>query len=127
MTLVGNEVCHNRESGVFVFAGTQPRVADNRCFDNHHFGIAVRDVGTCPDLVRNRCEANMLSGMLLFHHGGAFLADNQCHDDQHWGLVITPDARPNPDLSELAVTNDFACNPRGVYVMTDQQLEDIGR
>lgn len=126
-TFAGNEVCRNRESGIFVFAGAQPRVADNRCFDNHHFGIAVRDTGTCPDLVRNRCETNMLSGILLFHHGGALLADNQCRDNQHWGLVITPDARPNPALSELAVTNDLVRNPRGAYVMTDQPLEDIGR
>jgi hypothetical protein len=123
----GNEVCRNRESGIFVFAGAQPRVADNRCFDNHHFGIAVRDAGTCPDLVRNRCESNMLSGILLFHHGGALLADNRCRDNQHWGLVMTPDARLNPALSEIGGTNDLACNPRGAYVMTDQPLEDIGR
>lgn len=126
-TFTGNEVCRNRESGIFVFAGAQPRVADNRCFDNHHFGIAVRDAGTCPDLVRNRCEDNMLSGMLLFHYGGALLADNQCRDNQHWGVVVTPDAHPNPSPSELASANDLARNPRGAYVVTDQPLEDIGR
>ena len=126
-TFSGNEVCRNRESGIFVFAGAQPRVADNRCFDNHHFGIAVRDAGTCPDLVRNRCESNMLSGMLLFHHGGALLADNQCRGNQHWGLVMTPDAHPNPAPPALTGANDFVGNPRGAYSMTDQPLEDIGR
>ena len=75
-TFSGNEVCRNRESGIFVFAGAQPRIADNRCFDNHHFGIAVRDAETCPDIVRNQCDGNMLSGILLFHHGGALVADN---------------------------------------------------
>lgn len=127
ITFSGNEVCRNRESGIFVFAGAQPRVADNRCFDNHHFGIAVRDAGTCPDLVRNRCEGNMLSGMLLFHHGGALLADNHCCDNQHWGIVITPDARPNPAPPALSGANDLARNPRGPYSVTEQPLEDIGR
>lgn len=126
-TFSGNEVCRNRESGIFVFAGAKPRVADNRCFDNHHFGVAVRDAETCPDLVRNRCEGNMLSGMLLFHYGGALLADNQCCDNQHWGIVLTPDAHPNPAPPELAGANDLAGNPRGPYVLTDQPLEDIGR
>jgi len=126
-TFSGNEVCRNRESGIFVFAGAQPRVVDNQCFDNHHFGIAVRDAGTCPDIVRNQCEGNMLSGMLLFHHGGALLADNHCRDNQHWGIVVTPDAHPNPAPSELATANDLVRNPRGAYVVTDQPLEDIGR
>jgi parallel beta-helix repeat protein len=126
-TFSGNEVCRNRESGIFVFAGAQPRLTDNRCFDNHHFGIAVRDAGTCPDVVRNQCDSNMLSGMLLFHHSGALLADNHCRDNQQWGVVVTPDAHPNPALSELANANDLARNPRGAYVVTDQPLEDIGR
>lgn len=126
-TFSGNEVCRNRESGIFVFAGAQPRVADNLCFDNHHFGIAVRDQGTCPDIVRNQCDGNMLSGMLLFHHGGALLADNICRGNQHWGVVVTPDARPNPVPSELTSANDLTRNPRGAYVVTDQPLEDIGR
>ena len=126
-TFSGNEVCRNRESGIFVFAGAQPRVADNRCFDNHHFGIAVRDQGTYPDIVRNQCDGNMLSGMLLFHHGGALVADNMCRGNQHWGVVTTPDARPNPAPSELASANDLMRNPRGAYVVTDQPLEEIGR
>ncbi|MEQ1656727.1 MAG: right-handed parallel beta-helix repeat-containing protein [Nitrospira sp.] len=126
-TFSGNEVCRNRESGIFVFAGAQPRVADNRCFDNHHFGIAVRDDGTRPDLVRNQCAGNMLSGILLFHHGSALLAGNECRGNQHWGIVVTPDAHPNPDHAELANANDLAGNPRGTYVVTDQPLEDIGR
>ncbi len=127
VTFSGNEVCRNRESGIFVFAGAQPRVADNRCFDNHHFGIAVRDEGTCPDIVRNQCDSNMLSGILLFHHGGALLADNRCRDNQHWGVVATSDAHPNPVFSELAQANDLAGNPRGAYAVTDQPLKEIGR
>ena len=51
-----NEVCDNRESGIFGFAGAQPRLAENVCRRNHHFGIAVRDDGTHPELVRNRCQ-----------------------------------------------------------------------
>ena len=126
-TFSRNEVCRNRESGIFVFAGAHPRVVDNRCFDNHHFGIAVRDQGTCPDVVRNQCDGNMLSGMLLFHHGGALLADNHCRGNQHWGVVMTPDAHPNPTPPELVQANDLTCNPRGAYVVTEQPLEDIGR
>ena len=45
-----NEVCHNRESGIFVFAGAQPRVSNNSCFGNHHFGIAIRDPAAIPSL-----------------------------------------------------------------------------
>jgi len=126
-TFCGNEVCRNRESGIFVFAGARVRVADNRCFDNHHFGIAVRDAGTSPDIVRNQCDSNMLSGILLFHHGGALLADNHCLDNQQWGVVVTPDAHPNPAPPELAQANDLTHNPRGAYAMTEQPLEDIGR
>lgn len=127
VTFSGNEVCRNRESGIFVFAGAQARVADNRCFDNHHFGIAVRDAGTCPDIVRNHCDSNMLSGILLFHHGAALLVDNHCRDNHHWGVVVTPDAHPNPHPPELAQANDLVRNPRGAYMVTDQPLEDIGR
>lgn len=122
-----NEVCRNRESGIFVFAGAQPRVAGNRCFENHHFGIAVRDPGSQPELVRNECESNMLSGILLFHHGAALLLENDCHDNQHWGLLMTPDARPNPSLDELVTVNQFEANPRGSYTVSDQPLADIGR
>ncbi|HRC44513.1 MAG TPA: right-handed parallel beta-helix repeat-containing protein, partial [Nitrospira sp.] len=35
-TFIDNEVCYNRESGIFVFAGAQPRVAQNQCYGNHH-------------------------------------------------------------------------------------------
>lgn len=76
VTFTENEVCRNRESGIFVFAGVQPRVANNRCIENHHFGIAVRDPGSHPELVRNQCEENMLSGILLFHHGEGLIVDN---------------------------------------------------
>jgi hypothetical protein len=126
-TFSENDVCRNRESGIFVFAGAQPRVADNRCFDNHHFGIAVRDAGSLPEIIRNQCDTNMLSGMLLFHHGGALLVDNVCRDNQHWGIVMTPDAHPNPSPSELPSMNRLAANPRGAYMMTDEPLADIGR
>ena len=127
LTFSGNEVCRNRESGIFVFAGAHPRVADNHCFDNHHFGIAVRDEGTCPDLVRNICERNLLSGLLLFHHAGALLADNLCRDNEHWGMVFTPDAYPNPAPPSVATMNKLELNPRGAYRITDTPLTEIGR
>jgi hypothetical protein len=122
-----NEVCRNRESGIFVFAGAQPRVADNHCIDNHHFGIAVRDPGSRPELVRNRCEANMLSGILLFHHGEGLIVDNICRRNGHWGVLITPDSHPNPGPPDLATANRLEENPRGAYGMTDQPLAEIGR
>lgn len=126
-TFIGNEVCRNRESGIFVFAGAQPRVAENRCFENHHFGIAVRDPGSQPELVRNVCRANMLSGILLFHYGAALLVDNDCCENQHWGLLMTPDSRPNPSPDQLVATNRLNANPRGPYSISEQPLADIGR
>jgi hypothetical protein len=126
-TLVENEVCHNRESGIFVFAGAQPRLADNLCRGNHHFGIAVRDPESHPELVRNRCRENMLSGMLLFHYAEALLVDNICHDNQHWGLVLTPDCHPSPDRETLALSNILTPNPRGAMIVTDAPLSEIGR
>ena len=126
-TFIENEVCRNRESGIFVFGGAQPRVADNRCTDNHHFGIAVRDPGSRPELVRNRCEANMLSGILLFHHGAGLIVDNLCRGNEHWGVLMTPDSHPNPGPPELAAVNQLEGNPRGAYGMTDQPLAEIGR
>lgn len=126
-TFVDNEVCCNRESGIFVFAGARPRVADNQCFGNHHFGIAVRDPGSHPECVRNVCHANMLSGILLFHHAEALLLDNTCRDNQHWGLVMTPDTHPTPSQEELVSANVFQQNPRGSLVVTEQPLVDIGR
>jgi parallel beta-helix repeat protein len=122
-----NEVCRNRESGIFVFAGAQPRVADNHCFDNHHFGIAVRDSGSRPELVRNRCENNMLSGILLFHHSEGLIVDNICRNNQHWGIVLTPDSRPNPVPSELPAMNQLEPNPLGAYSLSDRPLAQIGR
>jgi hypothetical protein len=112
-----NEVCRNRESGIFVFAGAQPRVAQN----------AVRDPGSRPDIVRNLCEANMLSGILLFHHGGGMVVDNICRHNQHWGLLMTPDSHPNPLPDELTGVNDLTQNPRGAMTTTEQPLADIGR
>ena len=126
-TFVDNDVCFNRESGVFVFAGARPRLAENLCRGNHHFGIAVRDEGTHPDVVRNRCQDNMMSGMLLFHHASALLVDNRCHDNLHWGIVITPDARPTPTCEELAQSNMLMPNPRGAITVTDSPLSEIGR
>ncbi len=126
-TFIDNEVCYNRESGIFVFAGAQPRVADNHCFGNHHFGLAVRDSGSHPECVRNVCYANMLSGILLFHHAEALLLDNTCRDNQHWGLVMTPDTHPTPAADELVTANVFQPNPRGSLVVTEQPLADIGR
>jgi parallel beta-helix repeat protein len=126
-TFVDNEVCRNRESGIFVFAGARPRVADNLCQGNHHFGIAVRDSGSHPELVRNRCRENMLSGILLFHHAEAMLIDNACCDNLHWGIVMTPDSRPSPDPESLSQSNILMPNPRGAIIMTDEPLAEIGR
>ncbi len=126
-TFTDNEVCRNRESGIFVFAGAQPRVAGNRCYENHHFGIAVRDPGSHPELVRNLCDNNMLSGLLLFHHGEALVLENVCRDNQHWGLVMTPDCQVNPSADQLATVNQLHANPRGSYTVTEQPLADIGR
>ena len=126
-TFIENDVCGNRESGIFVFAGAQPRIADNICRRNHHFGIAVRDPGSHPELVRNRCQENMLSGILLFHHAEALLVDNSCSENQHWGLVMTPDCHPTPGREALDTSNILAPNPRGTLIVTDQPLGDIGR
>lgn len=126
-TFINNEVCHNRESGIFVFAGAQPRLADNQCFGNHHFGIAVRDPGSHPELVRNHCRENMLSGILLFHHAEALLVDNTCADNHQWGIVLTPDCHPTPEGAGLEQSNVFAPNPRGRIYVTENPLADIGR
>lgn len=125
--LIDNEVCHNRESGIFVFAGARPRVAQNLCYANHHFGIAVRDPGTHPDLVRNICRENMLSGILLFHHAEALVLDNSCYDNQHWGLVTTPDCQTSPPRDRLAASNKLEPNPRGAVMVTHEPLGEIGR
>src|SRR5262245_2471612 len=127
LTFVENEVFGNRESGIFVFAGAQPRIADNVCRANHHFGIAVRDPGSHPELVRNRCRENMLSGVLLFHHAEGLLVDNTCIENQHWGMVMTPDCLPTPGSVALDSSHILAPNPRGTLIVTDQPLSDIGR
>ncbi len=126
-TFVENDVCHNRESGIFVFAGAQPRIADTLCRGNHHFGIAVRDPGTHPELVRNRCQENWLSGMLIFHHAAALLVDNICSDNLHWGLVMTPETSPSPAREILAQSNTLMPNPRGALTVTESPLSEIGR
>lgn len=126
-TLIDNEVCHNRESGIFSFAGARPYLAQNHCFGNHHFGLAVRDEGTLPDLIRNVCRENMLSGMLMFHHAEAMVLNNICRDNQHWGLVTTPECRTSPPREELAASNDLEHNPRGAIQVTDEPLSEIGR
>jgi len=126
-TLVDNEVCGNRESGVFVFAGARPYVTRNVCFQNHHFGIAVRDPDTKPDLVRNVCRDNRLSGILLFHHAEALMLDNVCRDNDHWGVVMTSDSTTSPPPDELGGANALDGNPRGAMTITDSPLADIGR
>ncbi|WP_447980675.1 right-handed parallel beta-helix repeat-containing protein [Candidatus Nitrospira bockiana] len=126
-SLIENDVCHNRESGIFVFGGARPYVAQNRCSANHHFGLAVRDPGSRPDLVRNHCFDNMLSGILLFYHAEALLASNTCRNNWHWGLVMTPDAVTSPPVDQLVATNDLEGNPRGPLTITEQPLRDIGR
>jgi Right handed beta helix region len=122
-----NEVCRNRESGIFVFAGAQPRIAQNLCADNHHFGIAVRDPGSHPELVRNLCRDNMMSGILLFHYAEALLLDNECRDNEHWGIVMTPDCKPVPGRNDLVSNNGLMKNPRGALQVTEQPLGEIGR
>jgi hypothetical protein len=126
-TLLGNEVCLNRESGIFSFAGARPYLTQNHCFSNHHFGLAVRDAGTLPDLIRNVCRGNMLSGILLFHHAGALVLNNTCRDNQHWGLVMTPECRTSPVREELTASNSLEDNPRGAICVTDEPLAEIGR
>lgn len=126
-SLVDNEVCHNRESGIFAFAGSKPYLSQNDCYGNHHFGIAVRDPETRPDVVRNTCRDNLLSGILMFHHAEAMLLDNVCRDNWHWGLVTTPECTTSPPREELAGANDLAANPRGPLHVTDAPLAEIGR
>ena len=75
-TLQSNEICYNRESGIFAFAGAQPYVRENHCFSNHHFGMAARDQNTRPDFINNVCHENMLSGLLLFSQAQALILDN---------------------------------------------------
>ena len=126
-TLQSNEICHNRESGLFAFAGAQPYVRGNRCFGNHHFGIAVRDEHTRPDIINNICQDNMLSGLLLFSQAQALILDNTFENNAHWGVVLTPDSTPSPQAEELSQSNTFTKNPRGNYTITTKPLHDIGR
>ena len=126
-TLMGNEVCYNRESGIFVFAGARPYLNNNECHSNHHFGIAVRDLGSGPDLMKNRCHSNMLSGILLFYHAQALLLDNVCRNNQHWGIVTTPECQTSPPRDELAQANRLDANPRGPLMITHEPLAEIGR
>ncbi len=126
-SLMENEVCQNRESGIFCFAGAQPYLTKNVCFHNHHFGLAVRDDGTRPDLLKNICHHNMLSGILLFYGGQALILENECYDNCHWGLVMTPDCRSTPELHHLLSCNALTENPRGASIVTEQPLGEIGR
>ncbi len=126
-TLLENEICYNRESGLFVFAGAQPYLRENQCFDNHHFGIAARDQGTRPDIIKNICQNNMLSGLLLFSKAQALILDNTFEQNAHWGAVLTPDSEPTPRVEELHQSNMFTDNPRGEYTITSEPLADIGR
>ncbi len=126
-SLIENEVCRNRESGIFCFAGAQPYLAQNLCFENHHFGLAVRDDGTRPDFLKNVCRHNMLSGILLFHGAQALILENACYDNCHWGLVMTPDSKSTPELDQLLSCNTFSQNPRGASLVTEQPLGEIRR
>jgi len=126
-SFMDNEVCFNRESGIFVFGGAKPYVAQNRSFGNHHFGIAVRDPGSHPDLVRNQCFQNMLSGMLMFYQAEAMVLNNICRDNQHWGLVTTPECQTSPVRGQLDTHNELGSNPRGSVFVTEQPLNEIGR
>jgi len=110
-----------------VFAGARPYVAQNLCYANHHFGIAVRDPGSHPDLVRNMCRENMLSGILMFHHASALLLGNICRENQHWGIVTTPECETSPPREQLPSSNTLDPNPRGALMVTEQPLGEIGR
>ena len=115
-TLLANEICHNRESGLFSFAGAQPYLRENQCFGNHHFGMAARDQGTRPDIIKNVCRDNMLSGLLLFSKAQALILDNKFEQNAHWGAVLTPDSEPTPKVEELLQSNTFTNNPsRGIH------------
>lgn len=126
-TLRDNEVCFNRESGIFSFAGSHPYITENRCFGNHHFGLAVRDDGTRPDLIRNICSKNKLSGILLFHSAQALLLDNNSQNNQHWGLVLTPDCTTSPEMEQLLQANALTAKPQGAMIVTHEPLKEIGR
>lgn len=126
-TLLGNEISHNRESGIFSFAGAQPYLRENMCIGNHHFGIAARDDGTRPDVVKNVCRDNMLSGILLFHFAKALVLENTCAANAHWGVVLTPDCATTPDPEDLHQSNDLINNPLGAFTITTEPLADIGR
>lgn len=126
-SLIENEVCRNRESGIFVFAGASPYLTKNVCHANHHFGIAVRDAETCPDLVRNLCRDNMMSGILMFYHAAAMVLENTSRDNQHWGIVMTPECKTTPVREELEKTNTLEPNPRGTIHVTEEPLAEIGR
>ena len=126
-TLLENEICYNRESGLFAFAGAQPYLRENQCFGNHHFGIAARDQGTRPDIIKNICRDNMLSGLLLFSKSRALILDNTFEQNAHWGAVLTPDSEPTPNAEELPQSNIFRDNPRGELTITTEPLADIGR
>ncbi len=126
-TLQENEICHNRESGIFSFAGAQPYLRQNDCFGNHHFGIAARDENTRPDVVKNICRDNMLSGVLLFSQAQALILDNTFEQNAQWGIVMTPDSHPTPEPEKLPQANTFTNNPRGKYILSSEPLADIGR
>ena len=126
-TLIGNEISHNRESGIFTFAGAQPYLRENSCFQNHHFGIAARDEGTRADMVKNHCQGNMLSGILLFHFAKTLILENTCSRNSHWGIVLTPDCETSPLPEDLRHSNQLDDNPRGAYIITTAPLADIGR
>ncbi|MEC9006198.1 MAG: right-handed parallel beta-helix repeat-containing protein [Nitrospirota bacterium] len=126
-TLNDNEVCNNRESGIFTFAGARPYLTKNTCFDNHHFGLAVRDDGSQPDLIKNICRHNMLSGILLFHGAKALLLENICEQNFHWGIVMTPDSKSSPEQEQLLQANTLTNNPRGSLIITHEPLGEIGR
>jgi Right handed beta helix region len=126
-TLMENEVCSNRESGIFTFAGARPYLTKNVCFDNHHFGLAVRDDGSNPDLTKNFCHHNMLSGILLFHGAKALVLENTCEHNFHWGVVMTPDSHSSPEQEQLLQANTLTNNPRGALIVTHEPLSEIGR
>jgi len=114
-----------RESGIFVFAGARPYVAQNRCFANHHFGLAPATPTRARISRATSAPNNMLSGILLFHHAEALDAGQHLLRQQHWGFVTTRSARPRR-AGPTGGANTLQPNPRGAIMVTHEPLAEIG-
>ena len=85
-TLIDNEISHNRESGIFSFAGAQPYLRAKLLFCQSSFwNCREGPEGTRPEMVKNNCRGNMLSGILLFHFAKALVPLEYREENAHWG------------------------------------------